>query len=109
MLVVVDGVVVLRVKLLTLIGVPVADDVAQAPLAMLLYDVLLKHLAWFIDDEMGGDVDDGLQHIPDDFDGLAGGNRQFYYLGHQLVVPVVLVGDVRVIRPVEQLVHFLLD
>ena len=52
MVVVVDGVVVLGVEVEALIGVPVADNVAEAPPAVLLDDVLLEYLAWFIDDEM---------------------------------------------------------
>lgn len=71
MVVVVDGVVVLGVEVEALIGVPVADNVAETPPAVLLDDVLLEYLAWFIDDEMRRHVDDGFEYILDDLNRLS--------------------------------------
>jgi hypothetical protein len=72
MLVVIHRVVAVRVELLNLVRIAIADNVAKSPAPMFLNHMLFEYLAWFVDDQVRGNVDYGLHDILDYLDRLFG-------------------------------------
>lgn len=105
----IDGPVAIFIELFVLELIPIADDVAESVASILLNNVFLEHLAGLVDEQVRGDIGDGLQDVFHDIGGQLGGNGQLPDLEQILEVAVIVVGDVGVVGPVEQVVHLLLD
>jgi hypothetical protein len=71
--------------------------------------VLLEHLAGLIDDQVCGDVGDGLKYVLHDLDWLLTRNWEFPYSYQPLVVRVLYVGHAGMPGPIEEAVNLQLD
>ena len=85
MKVIVGGIVLIRITFpIFFLLVPVADDVPYSPLCFIPYNVLFEYLTRFIGKHFRLNVDDALNDILDDIDGLTDSEGHFHHFYERL-------------------------
>ena len=85
MKIIVDGIILIWITFpIFFLLVPVADDVPYGPLCFIPYNVLFEYLTRFIGKHFRLNVDDALNDILDDIDGLTDSEGHFHHFYERL-------------------------